>query len=197
MRTKTSGPGKPVKSLQFYVSKDCWIDEPYWLQIGWELWEALGKEAGLADRDFLLPVPGSSLESLTRKVTSYADASTLAKALLSNLPSDETGDELLRPGLAAFLTEHSERASLRSWASAASVSSATSRRLHEEEIRDRHPPSSWSYRGGHLCGQWHTFGGQPGASAPAWTPLPRDFGLWGFLLRWMEWKTSDDLYREG
>ena len=128
MRTKTSGPGKPVKSLQFYVSKDCWIDEPYWLQIGWELWEALGKEAGLADRDFLLPVPGSSLESLTRKVTSYADASTLAKALLSNLPSDETGDELLRPGLAAFLTEHSERASLRSWASAASVSSATSRR---------------------------------------------------------------------
>eukprot|EP00439_Symbiodinium_sp_Y106_P071490 s2019_g12.t2 len=113
LRTKTSGPGKPVKSLQFYVSKDCWIDEPYWLQIGWELWEALGKEAGLADRDFLLPVPGSSLESLTRKVTSYADASTLAKALLSNLPSDETGDELLRPGLAAFLTEHSERASLR------------------------------------------------------------------------------------
>eukprot|EP00439_Symbiodinium_sp_Y106_P000842 s905_g1.t1 len=58
LRTKTSGPGKPIKSLQFYVSKDCWIDEPRWLQIGWELWQALGKEAGLAEQGFLVASSG-------------------------------------------------------------------------------------------------------------------------------------------
>ncbi|CAE7764855.1 DNAJC17, partial [Symbiodinium necroappetens] len=128
-RTKTTGPGKSVKRVKFYISKDAWIGIPGWLGVGWEIWDELSREASLTERDFLLPVPGSSLESLTRKVASYADAAALSKALLSNLKSGEGPGHLLLPGMAAMWTEHSERATLRSWAGAAAISPGSMKRL--------------------------------------------------------------------
>ena len=129
VRTKTTGPGKSVKRVKFYISKDAWIGIPEWLGVGWEIWDELSLEASLTERDFLLPVPGSSLESLTRKVASYADAAALSKALLSNLKSGEGPGHLLLPGMAAMWTEHSERATLRSWAGAAAISPGSMKRL--------------------------------------------------------------------
>ena len=120
MRTKTSGPGKAIKTLQLYVATDAWVQAPEWLEVGWNIWEELSKEAGLSERDFLLPVPGPSLETLTRKVASYTDAAALSKALLSGLVAGHDRGRLLLPGLPTFWTEHSERVTLRSWASAAS-----------------------------------------------------------------------------
>ena len=108
-RTKTTGPGKSSKSIQFYVSKDCWLDEVSWLQVGWQLWSDLGRGSGLADTDFLMPVPSCSLDSLTKKVASYADAAMFSKALLSGLASDEVGGKLLCTGMAAFWTTEQQQ----------------------------------------------------------------------------------------
>ena len=74
-------------------------------------------------------MPGPSLETLTRKVASYADAAALSKALLSGLVAGHDRGRLLLPGLPAFWTEHSERVTLRSWASAASVKGVALKRL--------------------------------------------------------------------
>ena len=128
-RTKTTGPGKSVKTVKLYVSKDAWLEAPTWLSVGWEIWEELTQEAGLARRDFLLPVPASDLQSITKKVASYADAAALSKALLSNLGSCEGKGHLLLPGLAAMWTEHSERATLRTWAGAIPLSPQILKRL--------------------------------------------------------------------
>ena len=35
-RSKSSGPGKKVALLPFYVNKDAWISEKSWLAVGWK-----------------------------------------------------------------------------------------------------------------------------------------------------------------
>ena len=48
-RTKTSGAGKKVAVLFFYVSCDAWLLEPSWLETGWQ---AMSAEAGVSEREF-------------------------------------------------------------------------------------------------------------------------------------------------
>ena len=36
-RTKTSGPGKAVQVLPFFLSLGCWIEQREWIRVGYTL----------------------------------------------------------------------------------------------------------------------------------------------------------------
>ena len=84
-RSKTSGLGKRVVLLLFYINKQAWIAEQRWLEIGWKLWIAMGAEAGLLLRDFMLPWPNKSCTGFVRKVVDYPIASTMSQALFNEI----------------------------------------------------------------------------------------------------------------
>ena len=62
-KSKTSGPGKRVLLLPFYVSKEAWVSRHNWLEVGWRIWTHMGMEAGLLTRDFMLPWPSRDRRS--------------------------------------------------------------------------------------------------------------------------------------
>ena len=51
-QTKTTGPGKKVKTLKAYVARDSWLARRDWLVIGFRLWEAWS-----TDRQHFLLMP--------------------------------------------------------------------------------------------------------------------------------------------
>lgn len=122
-RTKTTGPGKKVTLLRIFISKDCWLECETWLTTGYELWVKLSQEAGLMDRDFMLPCPAASLESFGRRMANYAMASRLSHALLNDLKVEFEDAEvpMLAEGVCTLWTEHSERATMRTWAEGAGI----------------------------------------------------------------------------
>ena len=73
-RSKTSGPGKRILYLPFYVSKGAWLSEKSWLMVGWRLWNSMSIEAGLLTRDFMLPWPNWSRTGFVRKMVPIASA---------------------------------------------------------------------------------------------------------------------------
>ena len=75
-RSKTSGPGKKIVHLPFYVNKEAWLYDGRWLMTGWKIWCAMGIEAGMSSRDFMLPWPNRELTGFVRKVVDYPIAST-------------------------------------------------------------------------------------------------------------------------
>ena len=60
MRSKTTGEGRRVEIQDFYVSA-AWLQWPYWLKTGWEIFVDMGKRFGNQGRDFLLPRPDKHL----------------------------------------------------------------------------------------------------------------------------------------
>ena len=122
-RSKTSGPGKRIVLLPFYVHKDAWLCESRWLAVGWKLWTAMGSEAGLLGRDFMLPWPNSNRNGFIRKMVDYPIASTMSQALFNEITQGK-GDQrqlVLKPGVGVIWTEHSERSTIRTWAQAARI----------------------------------------------------------------------------
>lgn len=65
-RTKTTGPGKKIQLLRIWISKDCWIHDETWLSTGYELWKRMSEEAGMENRDFMLPCPSKDLSGPKR-----------------------------------------------------------------------------------------------------------------------------------
>ena len=130
-RTKTSGPGKKVTLLRIFVSSRAWIKRDLWLSTGFEIWQDMSKEGDFADRDFLLACPNKSLSGLVRRMAKYGMACQMSQALFKELMVDYEDAEvnLLEPGVGTVWTEHSERATLRTWASAAGVSEEVRRQL--------------------------------------------------------------------
>ena len=130
-RTKTTGPGKRVNLVKVFVSKHAYLKNPDWLTIGWKLWEQMGFEASLERRDFLLPLPSPDLESFVRRMANYASTAIMSQALAGKLLYEDGGkaEMLLEPGIFSVWTEHSERATLRTWARAAGIDEETCKRL--------------------------------------------------------------------
>ena len=130
-RTKTTGPGKRVNLVKVFVSKHAYLKGREWLRVGWKLWEQLGFEASLERRDFLLPLPSPDLQHVVRRMASYASTSIMSQALAGRLASGEraSSEMLLEPGVYAAWSEHSERATLRTWARAAGIDEETCKRL--------------------------------------------------------------------
>ena len=122
-RSKTSGPGKRVILLPFYISRQAWIMEKDWLEVGWKLWSAMGTSSGLATRDFMLPWPDKSCNGFVRKVVDYPIASTMSQALFNEIRmgKGEGSKPLLQPGLGVLWTERSERVTVRTWSQAARI----------------------------------------------------------------------------
>ena len=122
-KSKTSGPGKRILLLPFYVSKEAWVSHPKWLEVGRKIWNHMSMEAGLLTRDFMLPWPTLNKTGFARRMADYSTASAMSQALFGELWVMDQGQRasLLFAGVGALWTEHSERATLRSWASASRI----------------------------------------------------------------------------
>ena len=112
-QTKTTGPGKRVREIAFYISRRCrFVLTTDWISIGVEL---LGRIK--MGRDFLLPRPTNDLQGTTQVMMLYSDMSAVSRHLSAELAKpvwkegrwQSGGQQLLAPPGHLFHTEHSER----------------------------------------------------------------------------------------
>ena len=105
------------------MSKEAWVSRHNWLEVGWKIWNHMGMEAGMLTRDFMLPWPTACRTGFARRMADYSTASAMSQALFGELWVMDKGQRasLLFAGVGTLWTEHSERATLRSWASAARI----------------------------------------------------------------------------
>ena len=110
-RSKTSGPGKRIVLLPFYLGKEAWICHENWLAVGWRFWNSMGMEAGMLMRDFMFPWPNRDRSCFIRKVVDYPVASTMSQALFGEIMVGRGNDRgpVLLPGLGVLWSEHSEK----------------------------------------------------------------------------------------
>ena len=78
-RTKTSGPGKRLLVLPFFVSDQAFLLEADWLFTGWTL---LGEVFGFK-RDYLLPLASSDLQGGMQRRAEYTDAVCYSRSLMA------------------------------------------------------------------------------------------------------------------
>ena len=126
--SKTSGVGKKVEVMVFFISTDAWIFQENWLVTGWKIHRQLSEVSGLADRDYLVPKPTPCLNGFRKAMVKYGDALVMTRALLLELRVDikvgsesARSEELLQEPLlvtshaTAFWSEHSERGTIDTW----------------------------------------------------------------------------------
>ena len=134
MRSKTTGEGRRVDIQDFYVSAEAWLQWPYWLKTGWEIFVDMGQRFGNQGRDFLLPRPDKHLAGFRGSMVRYAEAMSMARALLNlakvaSVENGQLGSLLVTlQDTSGFWSEHSERVTRISWAAALGV---------DKEIRKR------------------------------------------------------------
>ena len=127
-RTKTTGPGRKVVEVPFFIDVCCDLTRSGWMKAGWELWQAT---AGPFDRDYFLQEFDLSGGGFRRKMMGYEMCSAWNRRMLGELhsPVRIVGREwgfsdslLLAPGgVSALWTEHSDRHFLPSASSQAGV----------------------------------------------------------------------------
>ena len=151
-RTKTSGPGRRVRWLPFFVSFHCWVVCSDWLETGFKIWSSDGFSF---ERDYLVPRPSANFTSCRPVMASYPEQATLAKLLYAKLKVPRmVGDQwqlseddmFLDPAWLALLSEHSERNFTSSIASAAGVDrerKAYLGRWHVVEASDEYVRTAW------------------------------------------------------
>mgnify|MGYP001825758334 CR=1 FL=1 len=151
-RTKTSGPGRRVRWLPFFVSRQAFVVDREWLQLGWGLWKSAGFDF---QRDFLVPRPSADFSSCVRVPASYSEMSRLSKQLFMRLHmpvhdghSWALGSEPLFSDkrIAFAFTEHSERCfmmTLSAWAGVDRERRAYLGRWHVVEASDEYIRSAW------------------------------------------------------
>ena len=77
---------------------------------------------GISIRDFFLLKPGVGLQHCCQKMASYHDASAMSQALFPLFQMLQVdGSPVLLPGLGVLWSEHSELATLRSWATSCKI----------------------------------------------------------------------------
>jgi len=130
-KSKTSGRGKSVTVLSFFVAGGAWLCCETWLREGWELFRQ-----GDCKRSFLLPLPNADYADISDKEPSFIQNCTAFRKLLSEAKSivqvdggvdgfikaRQSETDLLAAGSQMFWAEHSDRATLSSWAAAMNVS---------------------------------------------------------------------------
>ena len=99
VRTKTTGPGKKVKVVKLFVSKAAYLRAGDWLQVGWDLWQQMSRDAGIEHRDYFLPYPRARLDGCLPRMAKYAAASAMSNAAADYL-------EVEFEGVAVRLLEH-------------------------------------------------------------------------------------------
>mmetsp|Transcript_25222 Transcript_25222/g.40376 ORF Transcript_25222/g.40376 Transcript_25222/m.40376 type:complete len:674 (+) Transcript_25222:59-2080(+) len=131
-QSKTTGKGKKVGVLFFHVSGNAWLRNSEWLSQGWILFQE-----SATDRTCLLPLPSKDLAALSDKIPSYTQSCAASRKLMavSALQATKVGEEageelpLLLDGVQVFWTEHSDRATLPTWAAMIGVSKEDADRL--------------------------------------------------------------------
>ena len=122
-KTKTTGPGKKVQLLRIWVGVDCWIRNEMWLDDGFKLWTVMSQEAGLVERDYMLPCPTADMSGFINRMVTYSLASRFSQGTFRNLWTEFEGARvpLLDDGVGTVWTEHSERATMRTWSEASGI----------------------------------------------------------------------------
>ena len=130
-RTKTSGPGKRVVHLRIWVNVECWLKRRHWLDVGFDIWKDMGRAANLLDRDFALPYPSRDLDGFAKKMADYAAASKCSQALFNDLKTEfeDAVVPLLECSVGLLWSEHSERATIRTWADATGISEPVKKQM--------------------------------------------------------------------
>ncbi|CAE8596253.1 unnamed protein product [Polarella glacialis] len=123
-RTKTTGAGKKIEQASLVVSRQAFLEQPEWLATGYGLWKDMGIAAECSDRDYWLPRPSLDLSGCVPRLATYAHASAMSQALARTLKYEGlsgSGLLLTLSGAGLFWTEHSERATINTWARACGV----------------------------------------------------------------------------
>jgi len=107
-RTKTTGAGKRVKELPFFISEEAWVAHPNWMEEGLRsLRHALGD-------GFELVVPmGASTGTAVNAVMPYQEAVAWSGEVMREMKGP-AGHKLVPEGWERFWTEHSERSTMTS-----------------------------------------------------------------------------------
>ena len=106
--TKTTGPTKRVRELPVCISEHAYISKQCWLKTGFDL---LKNHADF-DRDYLLPKLNSNWTGFRKVMATYNDISSYSAYLRRKVMRPGQEELVIHPTLAAFWTEHSERATL-------------------------------------------------------------------------------------
>ena len=135
--SKTTGKGKKIHEINFYVSAGAYLLHQDWLKEGWELFQKVA-----TDRDFLLPMLGGDGTGFSTKEPAYVDGMNTTRKLIADLKTvrtveDELGgvaisfsdQSLIPPGLQIFWTGHSARATVPSLAAYCAVPKETVDRM--------------------------------------------------------------------
>lgn len=110
--TKTTGPGKRVQTLTAYVSREAWLGHRGWLDRGWSLWKRAA-----STRRWFLALPTKDGEDLRENVPlTYAEHSEINRRILSEMRQADETTPLLAPGSQLVWSEHSDRATLPTYA---------------------------------------------------------------------------------
>ena len=113
VETKTTGPGKRVKEVAFFVARDCrLVDQSDWMEIGMQLVDMLPQ-----DREVFFPHPNRTWDGAINRAMTYSDMSALSRMVSASLKMPirvkgrwESSTTELMPGPTSFYwTEHSER----------------------------------------------------------------------------------------
>ena len=113
VETKTTGPGKRIKEVAFFVARDCrFVDQSDWMDIGMKLIETLPP-----GRDFFLPQPNRAWDGVLNRAMTYSDMSAVSRTVSSGLRMPilvkgvwQFSSTEMMPGLTTgFWSEHSER----------------------------------------------------------------------------------------
>ena len=133
MRAKTTGVGRRVEVVQFFVSTGAWLVHEDWLQAGLQLFMSMNKDISVEKRDFLMCKPNESLRGFRKGMLSYPEAMCYSRALhleLYSIRQDEQGElcRLMLPEATSYWSERSERVTIMSWALIAEIPRETRRR---------------------------------------------------------------------
>ena len=129
-RTKTSGMGKKVDKLNFFISPGAWVLHSNWLHMGFMVDTVLSRSSAMQDRDYLVPKLQPNLMGFRKSMVKYPDALIMGRALLKELPlllEAQDGGQVRADGrlidleAVGFWSEHSERGSMDTWMQLARV----------------------------------------------------------------------------
>ena len=93
VRGKTTGVGRRVEVVQFFVSKDAWLISRDWLRVGLELFMGMNRDITMGNRDFLTCKPTDNLQGFRKSMMRYPDAMCFSRALLTELYSTRKNEE--------------------------------------------------------------------------------------------------------
>eukprot|EP00435_Cladocopium_sp_Y103_P055393 s1069_g18.t1 len=124
-----------------FVGADTFIDQPEWLETGWNLWKRMARDNRSTDRKYFLQLPENDLQGSQNRRATYTAAATLSQALFKVLKVPGEDGLLLDMGLGSAWSEHSEKATLRRWASAAGVPIEVAKLMGKKRAEDGRPTS--------------------------------------------------------